>query len=99
MVGHNISFLCQIETQTEPPVEFSWLKNGRLLDETRVEQTGQTTVRMTDNDTIGSLALNNIRESDDGLYECMATNHLGYDISSAASLTVESKPLIILILL
>ena len=94
VIGHNI-FLCHIESQSELPVEFSWLKDGQLLEHTGLKQTGLTTVRMAYNDTIGSLALNNIQQTDDGLYQCIATNHLGYDTSLSASLTVESKSLII----
>lgn len=94
VIGANITFLCRIESQTEPPTELSWLKNGRPLDATQLAQASGMTVRLSDNETVSSLSLNAIDPTDDGLYECRAHNSLGQDISSAAALTVLSKPLI-----
>ncbi|XP_065332299.1 roundabout homolog 2-like isoform X2 [Cloeon dipterum] len=70
-----------------PEPTISWLKDNRPID---TENTRR--IRIVDG---GNLLINDARQSDEGSYQCVATNVVGHRSSKAAVLSVHVKPYII----
>lgn len=77
-LGDRIRFQCVVDGDPRPNLQ--WRKENGQLPGNRVEIDPQ------DN----SLIINNVEQSDDGLYICEAANLIGNN-SAAASLIVHSK--------
>ncbi|KAK1789729.1 hypothetical protein P4O66_015628, partial [Electrophorus voltai] len=84
MVSHNDHVVMDCLAQGEPPVDIRWKKNGvRLLESDHV--------RFMPN---GSLHLSFVRrdgeQSEEGFYQCLASNKYGAILSQRARLTISS---------
>lgn len=66
-----------------PEPQVSWRKNGQTLN-----LSGNKRVRIVDG---GNLAIQDVRQSDDGRYQCVVKNVVGTRESSTAFLKVHSK--------
>ncbi|TMW49609.1 hypothetical protein DOY81_005313 [Sarcophaga bullata] len=70
-----------------PEPQVSWRKNGQTLN-----LNGNKRIRVVDG---GNLAIQDVRQSDDGRYQCVVKNVVGTRESSTAFLKVHTRPFLI----
>ncbi len=80
--GDDLTLSCNATGNPEPTV--LWTRNGSPIN-----TTGNSRVNFSSNKK--QLAITNVSRTDSGKYRCVASNKLGNDTSSAATLDVQCK--------
>ena len=84
--GSNVTFTCEVFSYL--PVNFTWLHNGKMLDD-------DDRAIVTNNDdphvTTITLILRNVQLPESGSYVCRVTNRDGSTLSNDAMLSVIGK--------
>jgi len=83
--GSNVKFTCEVFSYL--PVNFTWLHNGKMLDDDRAIVTNNDDSHVT---TI-TLILRNVQLPESGSYVCRVTNRDGSTLSNDAMLSVIGK--------
>ncbi|XP_067909938.1 roundabout homolog 1 isoform X2 [Heterodontus francisci] len=86
--GEPATLNCRAEGRPQPIIE--WYRNGERVETSMDDHLSQRT--LLPHGSLFFLQLNQGRKgkSDEGVYTCVARNHLGYDVSKNASLYVAS---------
>lgn len=79
VIGQKISLLCKSRTSSQETPTYAWYKDGVLLS-------GENATNV--------LELNNITESDSGVYTCAAKNNIGSKTSASFELKVHGNILL-----
>ncbi|VDL88738.1 unnamed protein product [Schistocephalus solidus] len=91
-VGKRVRLEC--EAEGEPPVAFLWLKNGVPVQNSPLssakESTQMANIMSQHYEGRSSLVIENVDVSDDGQYECLASNAHGAILSAAVQLRVRN---------
>ncbi|XP_033647370.1 leucine-rich repeats and immunoglobulin-like domains protein 3 [Asterias rubens] len=93
--GDNVSLVCMASSSSESTMEFTWKKDGAVLNNPNTEvfaSQGEGNIRQYKS----VLTLPNIRNVDMGRFQCVITNKLGSTMSKTARITVHVFPSFIL---
>ncbi|XP_054721680.1 contactin-like [Uloborus diversus] len=72
----------------KPEVKYTWLKNGKELTYSSLSNNDRNRYRMSEN----VLTIDQVTKSDQGMYQCRASNHLGSSYSSGQLRVISMKP-------
>uniref|UniRef100_A0A3Q2TFT3 Leucine rich repeats and immunoglobulin like domains 2 n=1 Tax=Fundulus heteroclitus TaxID=8078 RepID=A0A3Q2TFT3_FUNHE len=88
--GNNLTLSCVASSSSDSPMTNGWRKDGEVLYEAEVENYA----RYQDGQLIYTTMLHllNVNFTDEGLYQCVVSNHFGSNYSNRAKLTVNELP-------
>lgn len=88
--GNNMTMGCVASSSSDSPMTTAWRKDGELLYDTEVENYA----RYQDGQLIYTTMLHllNVNFTDEGLYQCVVSNHFGSNYSNRAKLTINEMP-------
>ena len=87
--GSNVTFNCVSFSYAS--VNYTWLRNGTLLDDDDVNIIISTDSDEDNNNYTTTLMILDVQLSDNGVYVCNVTNREGTTLSNAATLSVIGK--------
>ncbi|XP_015252004.1 PREDICTED: leucine-rich repeats and immunoglobulin-like domains protein 2 [Cyprinodon variegatus] len=88
--GNNITLSCVASSSSDSPMTNVWRKDGEVLYDAEVENYA----RYQDGQLIYSTVLHllNVNFTEEGLYQCVVSNHFGSNYSNRAKLTINELP-------
>lgn len=87
VLGKNVTVHCSIKSNP-PPQYMKWLKNGKLVEETKRKMIDFNMVSL--NEMLISLSIKNLKKKDFGEYECLGVNAYGNE-TKKIQITLKSK--------
>lgn len=87
--GNNTTLSCVASSSSDSPMTTAWRKDGELLYDAEVENYA----RYQDGQLIYTTMLHllNVNFTDEGLYQCVVSNHFGSNYSNRAKLTINGE--------
>ncbi|XP_054906279.1 leucine-rich repeats and immunoglobulin-like domains protein 2 [Poeciliopsis prolifica] len=88
--GNNMTLSCVASSSSDSPMTTAWRKDGEVLYDAEVENYA----RYQDGQLIYTTVLHllNVNFTDEGLYQCVVSNHFGSNYSNRAMLTINEMP-------
>ncbi|XP_043978128.1 leucine-rich repeats and immunoglobulin-like domains protein 2 isoform X2 [Gambusia affinis] len=88
--GNNTTLSCVASSSSDSPMTTAWRKDGEVLYDAEVENYA----RYQDGQLIYTTMLHllNVNFTDEGLYQCVVSNHFGSNYSNRAMLTINEMP-------
>ncbi|KAM4741532.1 leucine-rich repeats and immunoglobulin-like domains protein 2 [Anableps anableps] len=88
--GNNMTLSCVASSSSDSPMTTAWRKDGEVLYDAEVENYA----RYQDGQLIYTTVLHllNVNFTDEGLYQCVVSNHFGSNYSNRAKLTINEMP-------
>ncbi|XP_056461456.1 leucine-rich repeats and immunoglobulin-like domains protein 2 isoform X2 [Gadus chalcogrammus] len=88
--GTNVTLSCVASSSSDSPMATAWRKDGEVLYDGQVENYARYQQGELSYTTV--LHLLSVNFTDEGLYQCVVTNHFGSNYSHRARLTVNELP-------
>ena len=87
--GTNVTLSCVASSSSDSPMATAWRKDGEVLYDGQVENYARYQQGELSYTTV--LHLLSVNFTDEGLYQCVVTNHFGSNYSHRARLTVNGE--------